>query len=181
MLATTVPVAAPKWYSANSREIEPAPTTQTRRGRCWDHAADAAAYAGPGRAVAGGVRWGVRGVCAGGVGAQPRRGLRFGRARRRRVGVRGAEGGVGGRMLAGRGRWASGCALLLRGRGEACGQRGRGWRAAPLARSLARSLSLARSFALSLSLSLPGLSGMVHLSDVHHWTKSVGYRRQPPP
>jgi len=33
---------------------------------------------------------------------------------------------------------------------------------------------LARSLALSLSLCLPGLSGMVHASDVHHWTKSTG-------
>jgi len=68
---------------------------------------------------------------------------------------------------------ASGRALLLRGRGAACGQRGREWRAA-LSRSLARCLSLARSLARAraLSLSLPGLSGMVHVSDVHHWTKS---------
>jgi hypothetical protein len=39
-------------------------------------AAGAATCARPGRAVAGDVRWGVRGVCAGGVGARPRRGLR---------------------------------------------------------------------------------------------------------
>ena len=83
-------------------------------------------------------------------------------------------GGVGGRVLAGRGWWASRCALLLRGRGAACGRRGRG----SLARSLVRSLSLARSLALSLSLSLPGLSGMVHVSDVHHWIKSA--RSTPP-
>ena len=38
-------------------------------------AAGAAACAGPGRAVAGGMRWGVRGAYAGGVGARPRRGL----------------------------------------------------------------------------------------------------------
>ena len=31
--------------------------------------------AGPGRAVTGGVHWGVRSVCAGGVRARPRRGL----------------------------------------------------------------------------------------------------------
>ena len=37
-------------------------------------AAGTAACAGPGRAVAGGVRWSVRGACAGGVGARPRRG-----------------------------------------------------------------------------------------------------------
>jgi hypothetical protein len=37
-----------------------------------------------------------------------------------------------------------------------------------------QALSLARSLALSLSLCLPGLSGMVHASDVHHWTKSTG-------
>ena len=38
--------------------------------------AGAATCARPGRAVTGGVRWGVRGVCAGGVGARPRRDLR---------------------------------------------------------------------------------------------------------
>ena len=81
-------------------------------------------------------------------GAQPRRGLRFGRERQRRMGVRGVGGGVGGSVLAGRGWWASGCALLLCGRGAACGQRGLGWRAA-LSRSLAR--SLVRSLSLSLS------------------------------
>jgi len=37
----------------------------------------------------------------------------FGRARRQRVGVRGGGSRVGGRMLAGRGWWESGCALLL--------------------------------------------------------------------
>jgi hypothetical protein len=57
-------------------------------------AAGAAACAGPGRAVAGGVRWGVRGVCAGGVGVRP----------------------CLGPALQGFRRWASGCALLLRGR-----------------------------------------------------------------
>jgi len=35
-------------------------------------------------------------------------------------------------------------------------------------------LSLARSLARSLSLSLPGLSGMVRVSDVPYWTKSAG-------
>jgi len=38
-------------------------------------AAGVAACAGPGRAVTGGVHWGVRSVCAGGVRAWPRRGL----------------------------------------------------------------------------------------------------------
>jgi hypothetical protein len=33
-----------------------------------EHAVLCRAGADPGRAVAGGVRWGVRGVCAGGVG-----------------------------------------------------------------------------------------------------------------
>ena len=33
---------------------------------------------------------------------------------------------------------------------------------------------LARSLARSLSLCLQGLPGMVHASDVHHWTKSTG-------
>ena len=45
------------------------------------------------RAVAGGVRWGGRGVCASGVGARPCRGP----------------------ALQGFSRWASGCTLLLRG------------------------------------------------------------------
>jgi hypothetical protein len=58
--------------------------------RC--RAGGAAACAGPGRAVAGDVRWGGRGVCASGVGARPCRGP----------------------ALQGFGRWASGCALLLR-------------------------------------------------------------------
>ena len=59
------------------------------------HAAPgAAACAGPGRAVTGGVHWGVRGVCAGGVRVRPRRGP----------------------ALQGFRRWESGCALLLRGR-----------------------------------------------------------------
>jgi hypothetical protein len=66
-------------------------------------AAGAAACAGPGRAVAGGVRWGVRGACAGKVGSRPRRGcvagLRKGAAA---AGVRGAGRRVRGRMLAGR-------------------------------------------------------------------------------
>jgi len=55
-------------------------------------AAGVAACAGPGRAVAGGVRWGGRGVGASGVGARACRGP----------------------ALQGFGRWASGCALLLR-------------------------------------------------------------------
>ena len=41
------------------------------RCRAGAHAAGAAACAGPGRAVAGGVRWGGRGVCASGVGVRP--------------------------------------------------------------------------------------------------------------
>ncbi len=57
--------------------------------------AGAAACAGPGRAVAGGVRWGVRGACAGGVGARPRKDAAA-------AGVWGGERRVGGRMLAGR-------------------------------------------------------------------------------
>ena len=61
------------------------------RCRADAHAAGAAACAGPGRAVAGGVRWGGRGVCAGEVGARPCR----------------------GHALQGFGRWVSGCALLL--------------------------------------------------------------------
>ena len=61
------------------------------RCRAGAHAAGAAACAGPGRAVAGGVRWGGSSVCASGVGSLPCRGP----------------------ALQGFGRWASGCALLL--------------------------------------------------------------------
>jgi hypothetical protein len=65
--------------------------------------AGAAACAGPGRAVAGGVRWGVRGACAGGVGARPRRGCVAGfRKGAAAADVRGGGRRVGGRMLAGR-------------------------------------------------------------------------------
>ena len=60
--------------------------------------AGAATCAGPGRAVAGGVRWDVRGACAGEVGARPRRGLRC------RVSEgRGGSGYPGRRK---QGRWA---------------------------------------------------------------------------
>ncbi len=59
-------------------------------------AAGAAACAGPGRAVTGGVHWGVRSVCAGGVRARSRRNP----------------------ALQGFRWWSSGCALLLRGRKE---------------------------------------------------------------
>ena len=65
------------------------------RCRAGAHAAGAAACAGPGRAVAGGVRWGGHGVGASGVGARPCR----------------------GHALQGFG-WASGCALLLCVRSE---------------------------------------------------------------
>ena len=66
-------------------------------------AAGAAACASPGRAVAGGVRWGVRDACAGGVGARPRRGFVAGfRKGVAAAGVRGGGRRVGGRMLAGR-------------------------------------------------------------------------------
>ena len=66
-------------------------------------AAGAAACVGPGRAVAGGVRWGVRGACAGGVGARPRRGYVAGfRKGAAAAGIRGGGRRVGGRMLAGR-------------------------------------------------------------------------------
>ena len=66
-------------------------------------AAGAAACAGPGRAVAGGVRWGVRDACAGGVGARPRRGYVAGfRKGAAAAGIRGGGRRVGGRMLAGR-------------------------------------------------------------------------------
>jgi hypothetical protein len=67
-------------------------------------AAGAAAYAGPGRAVAGGVRWGVRGACADGVGARPRRGLRC------RVSEGRGGSGYPGRRT--QGRWAYACRAL---------------------------------------------------------------------
>ena len=56
-------------------------------------------------------------------------------------------------MLAGRGWWSSGCALLLRGRVRRAGSVGGGGGLLSLVRSLARSLSLAGSLSLSLSLS----------------------------
>ena len=65
--------------------------------------AGAAACAGPGRAVAGGVRWGGRGVCASGVGARPCRGPHC------RVSVggrRGARGCCAGGVRVGRSRCA---------------------------------------------------------------------------
>ena len=67
-------------------------------------AAGVATCAGPGRAVAGGVRWGVRGACAGGVEARPRRGLR----------CRVSEGRVGSGYPRRRkqGRWAYACRAL---------------------------------------------------------------------
>ncbi len=71
-------------------------------GRARD-AAGAPACAGPGRAVAGGVRWGVRGACAGGVGARPRRGLRC------RVSEGHGGSGYPGRR---KGRWAYACRAL---------------------------------------------------------------------
>jgi hypothetical protein len=71
-------------------------------------AAGAAACAGPGRAVTGGVHWGVRSVCAGGVRARPRRGLhcRVSAGRGGRGWASGAEAAV----------WVGVCTLLLRGR-----------------------------------------------------------------
>ena len=117
----------------------------------------------------------------------------FRRTRRQRVGVRGGGSMVGGRMLAGRWWWALGCTLLLAARAEYGMRvawarvegvtlqgfedwtvRCRIWAGVPrslsLTLSLSLSLSLACSLALSrsLSLSLPGLSGMVRVSDVPH-------------
>ena len=57
-------------------------------------AAGAVACAGPGRAVTGGVHWGVHSVCAGWVRVRPRLGP----------------------ALQGFRQWESGCALLLRRR-----------------------------------------------------------------
>jgi hypothetical protein len=66
-------------------------------------AAGAAACAGPGRAVAGDVRWGVRCVCVGGVGrgrvGDYVAGFRKGESA---AGIRDGGSRVGGRMLAGR-------------------------------------------------------------------------------
>ena len=67
-------------------------------------AAGAAACAGPGRAVAGGVRSGVCGACAGGVGARPRRGLR--------CRVSEGRGGCGYPGRRKQGRWAYACRAL---------------------------------------------------------------------
>ena len=89
-------------------------------------AAPAAACAGPGRAVTGGVHWGVRSVCAGGVRARPRRGrvsagghlgarcccaggmrVRWSRCARRSGGLR-PSSSQRARMLAGcRGGWSA--------------------------------------------------------------------------
>ena len=137
---------------------------------------------GPGRAVTGGVHWGVRSVCAGGVRARPRRGLHC------RVSVgRGGSGWAPGRRK--RGGWAYACRARVVGIGvrtaaarAECGMRAAWARvegatlqgfedrgttlalsrslslslslALSLARSLARSLSLARSPARLFSLSL---------------------------
>ena len=64
-------------------------------------AAGAAACASPGRAVAGGVRWGVRDACAGGVGARPRRGC-----------VAGFRKGAAAAGVRGGGRWSYACRTL---------------------------------------------------------------------
>ena len=66
--------------------------------------AGAATCAGPGRAVAGGVRWDVRGACAGEVGARPRRGLR--------CTVSEGRGGSGYPGRRKQGRWAYACRAL---------------------------------------------------------------------
>ena len=64
---------------------------------------------GPGRAVTGGVHWGVRSVCAGGVRARPRRGLHC------RVSVgRGGSGWAPGRR---KGGWAYSCRTRVVGIG----------------------------------------------------------------
>ena len=137
---------------------------------------------GPGRAVTGGVHWGVRSVCAGGVRARPRRGLHC------RVSVgRGGSGWAPGRRKLG--GWAYACRARVVGIGvrtaaarAECGMRAAWARvegptlqgfedrgttlalshshslalalALSLARSLARSLSLSRSLASLFSLSL---------------------------
>jgi len=93
-------------------------------------AAGAAACAGPGRAVTGGVHWGVRSVWSVWVRALPRRGLHC-RVSAGRVGSGWASGAEEawwvGECLpgAGGGHWGAHC-CWLRGRNTACGWRGRG-------------------------------------------------------
>ena len=89
----------------------------------------------------------------------------------------GAAGG-GGRARVG----ARGCRRDGGGRGSCLRRSGGGSAAGGPAcsalcshvRHMLLGAGLARSLARSLSLCLPGLSGMVHASDVHHWTKSTG-------
>ena len=117
---------------------------------------------GPGRAVTGGVHWGVRSVCAGGVRARPRRGLHC------RVSVgRGGSGWAPGRRK--RGGWAYACRALVVGIGvrtaaarAECGMRAawarvegatlQGFEDRGTTLALSRSLSLSRSRSLSRSL-----------------------------
>ena len=119
---------------------------------------------GPGRAVTGGVHWGVRSVCAGGVRARPRRGLHC------RVSVgRGGSGWAPGRRK--RGGWAYACRALVVGIGvrtaaarAECGMRAawarvegatlQGFEDRGTTLALSRSLSLSRSRSRSLSRSL---------------------------
>ena len=115
---------------------------------------------GPGRAVTGGVHWGVRSVCAGGVRARPRRGLHC------RVSVgRGGSGWAPVRRKLG--GWAYAClARVVRtaaARAE-CGMRAawarvegatlQGFEDRGTTLALSRSLSLSLALALSLARSL---------------------------
>ena len=119
---------------------------------------------GPGRAVTGGVHWGVRSVCAGGVRARPRRGLHC------RVSVgRGGSGWAPGRRK--RGGWAYACRARVVGIGvrtaaarAECGMRAawarvegatlQGFEDRGTTLALSRSLSLSLALALSLARSL---------------------------
>jgi hypothetical protein len=119
---------------------------------------------GPGRAVTGGVHWGVRSVCAGGVRARPRRGLHC------RVSVgRGGSGWAPWRRK--RGGWAYACRARVVGIGvrtaaarAECGMRAawarvegatlQGFEDRGTTLALSRSLSLSLALALSLARSL---------------------------
>jgi len=96
------------------------------------------ACAGPGRAVTGGVHWGVRSVCAGGVRARPRRGLhcRVSAGRGGRGWASGAEAAVWvGVCLpgAGGGHRGAGCCCDggMRVRRRRCARRSGGLRERP--------------------------------------------------
>ena len=159
---------------------------------------------GPGRAVTGGVHWGVRSVCAGGVRARPRRGLHC------RVSVgRGGSGWAPGRRKLG--GWAYACRARVVGIGvrtaaarAECGMRAAWARvegatlqgfedrgttlalsrslslslALALSRSLACSLAISRSLARSLVLSLSLSQGRTAPSGASPYRPKTAPRRE---